>query len=219
MTKDLNADLIKKLQLENEELRLRLEESQSTLNALRNIKEDSFTETGVDFSNMISSSLSETSAQTFFEKMNEGAFILSPQGRIMFCNSYFARLMNMEIEKVIGSKLEFFISQSSLTKIERLLKNRQAWPDNLNILFQPNGHAQPIQLRLTPNTFNANDHNSELGIIATDVSAYKLIEDELREAHDTLEKRVAERTANLARANEELVKARIATLRDRKSVV
>jgi signal transduction histidine kinase len=38
------------------------------------------------------------------------------------------------------------------------------------------------------------------------------MEDELREDQNTLEKRVAERTANLAKANEDLVKARIATL-------
>jgi len=212
MIKDVKAETIKTLQLENEELRLRLAESQATLNAIRNIREDTLSEEGVDIENIISSSLGETSAQTFFEKMREGALLLSAEGRIMYCNSHFARLMNMPVEKVIGSTLNYFISPISPVKFDKLLQISHLGHNSVNVLFQPDGLFNTIQLRLSLNTFSENETPGEIGIITTDVSASKLIEDQLREAHDTLEKRVAERTANLARANEELVKARIATL-------
>ena len=212
MNKDVNAETIKQLHRENDELRVRLSESQATLHAIRNIREDTFTEEGVDIANIISSSLSETSAQTFFEKMREGAILLSPQGQIMYCNSHFARLMNLPVEKVIGTKLDSFISSASQTKFDKLLRSGHAGINSLNILFQPVGKLQTLQLQLSLNTLSENEETGEIGVIVTDVTAYKLIEDELRETHNTLEIRVAERTANLARANEDLVKARIATL-------
>jgi signal transduction histidine kinase len=69
-----------------------------------------------------------------------------------------------------------------------------------------------VQLRVSLSPLSESGESGDIGVIAIDVSPYKKIEDELRDAHNTLEKRVAERTANLAHANEELVKARIATL-------
>ncbi len=212
MNKDVKAETIDKLHRENEELRLCLSESQSALNAIRNIREDSLAEYRVGIGNIISSSLNETSALTFFEKMREGAILLSPEGKITYCNSHFARLMNSTVAKVIGSNIDYYISRSSPFKLDTLINSRHWGMEYVNILFQPEGHNQTIQLRLSVNTLSNNETAGEIGIIATDVSVYKQIEDDLREAHNTLEKRVAERTANLAKANEDLVKARIATL-------
>ena len=190
MNKDVKAETVEQLRRENEELRLRLFETQATLNAIRNIHEDTFAEKGVDIGNIISSSLSETSAQTFFEKMREGALLLSTDGRIMYCNSHFARLMNMTVEKVIGSKLDNFISPLSTIKTDRLLKNSYTGLDHVNILFQPVGQYQTIQLRLSLNTFSEHETPGEIGIILTDVSAYKLIEDDAAGEH-TLEIQVS----------------------------
>lgn len=212
MNKDVKAETIDKLHRENEELRLCLSESQSALNAIRNIREDSLAEYRVGIGNIISSSLNETSALTFFEKMREGAILLSPEGKILYCNSHFAMLMNSTVDKVIGTNIESFISPSSPIKFDKLLYSCHLGMGHVNILFQPEDQLQAIQLRLSANNLSEHETAGEIGIITTDISVYKQIEDELREAHNTLEKRVAERTANLAKANEDLVKARIATL-------
>jgi PAS domain S-box-containing protein len=207
-----NGQTPEQLQKENEELRLRLKDSQVMLNAIRNIHEDTFTERGVNIENIISSSLSETSAQTFFEKMKEGAIILSPNGTIVYCNSHFAKLMNVPVEQVIGSEFDHFISPSCAVNFKALVRNYLEDQQEANITFQPGDNFSQIQLRLSLHPLSENELSGEIGVIATDVSANKQIEEKLREAHNTLEKRVAERTSNLAHANEELVKARIATL-------
>ena len=54
---------------ENEELRLRLNESQDTLNAIRNMHEDTLTSKGVLSGNIFSTAFSESTTQAFFEKM------------------------------------------------------------------------------------------------------------------------------------------------------
>lgn len=212
MNKMNKVQTLEQLQQENEELRLRLANSQSTLNAIRNIHEDTLTEKGIDINTIFSSSLSESSTQTFFEKINEGALIITNQGKIVYSNSCFAKLMNTSVEQVVGSKIDYYISPYSLTKFHHFLNKGLKSEGKINIAFQPEGHLPGLQLHLSLAVLNPNDQAGEIGVVATDVSEYKLIEDELREARNSLEKRVAERTATLAHANEELVKARIATL-------
>lgn len=212
MDKGTNAQTIEQLQLENGELRLQLAVSQAALNAIRNIHQDTLTQQGVNISNIISVSLSETSAQTFLEKMKEGALIIAPNGKIVYCNSHFAGLMNLPVEKIIGARPEDFVMPAQKHNFESLLRKQQLEPGIIHALFQPVKNCPPIPISLSLSYLSDKEGEGEIGVIATDISEYKAIEAELREAHNTLEKRVAERTVNLAKANEELSKARIATL-------
>ena len=212
MNKNNKAQSIEQLQQENEELRLRLAESQATINAMRNMHEDTLAARGANPGKFLASSLGETSACLFFEKMNEGALIISPNGKVITCNNHFAQLMNTVIEQIAGSDIGYFVSPAWHIKFNNLLNSLKDTSKSENITFQPEGQLPPVQLRVSLSPLSESGESDELGVIAIDVSPYKKIEDELRDARNTLEKRVAERTANLAHANEELVKARIATL-------
>jgi len=212
MNKNNKAQSIEQLQQENEELRLRLAESQATINAMRNMHEDTLAARGANPGKFLASSLGETSACLFFEKMNEGALIISPNGKVITCNNHFAQLMNTVIEQIAGSDIGYFVSPAWHIKFNNLLNSLKDTNKSENITFQPEGQLPPVQLRVSLSPLSESGESDELGVIAIDVSPYKKIEDELRDARNTLEKRVAERTANLAHANEELVKARIATL-------
>ena len=212
MNKNNKAQSIEQLQQENEELRLRLAESQATINAMRNMHEDTLAARGANPGKFLASSLGETSACLFFEKMNEGALIISPNGKVITCNNHFAQLMNTVIEQIAGSDIGYFVSPAWHIKFNNLLNSLKDTNKSENITFQPEGQLPPVQLRVSLSPLSESGESHELGVIAIDVSPYKKIEDELRDARNTLEKRVAERTANLAHANEELVKARIATL-------
>jgi signal transduction histidine kinase/PAS domain-containing protein len=212
MNKNNKAQNTEQLQQENEELRFRLAESQATINAMRNMHEDTLEARGAIQGKYISSSLSENSACLFFAKLNEAALIISAQGKIISCNTHFTQLMNTVSDLVTGSDVLFFILPEWHIKFKSLLNNFRKTGKSENIAFQPEGHLPPVQLRVSLSPLSESGESGEIGVIAIDVSPYKKIEDELRDAHNTLEKRVAERTANLAHANEELVKARIATL-------
>jgi signal transduction histidine kinase len=212
MNKNNKAQSTEQLQQENEELRLLLAESQATINAMRNMHEDALEARGAGQGKFIASSISESSACLFFAKLNEGALIISAQGKIINCNTPFSQLMNTVSDQLIGSHIMYYILPEWQVKFNSLLNNFRETGKSENITFQPEGHLPAVQLRISLSPLSADSEPGEIGVIAIDVSPYKKIEDELRDAHNTLEKRVAERTANLAQANEELVKARIATL-------
>ena len=60
------------------------------------------------------------------EKMHEGAVTLNEDGTILYCNSYFANMVNLPLQKVIGTKFKNFIDDSSKEHFEELLL-RKAW--------------------------------------------------------------------------------------------
>ncbi len=212
MSKNNKVQDKEQLLKENEELRMRLADSMATLNAIRNMHEDTLIAKGTSPGNFLATALSESSARIFFDNLNESVLTLTQQGKIKYCNNRFAMLMNTPVEQIIGSNIRYFILPEWQNKFENLLNNIARADNSENITFQPEGSRQHIHLHLSLSPLSETDNTNEIGLIAIDVSLYKVFEDELREARSTLEKRVAERTANLAQANKELVKARIATL-------
>ncbi|MEJ0101515.1 MAG: PAS domain-containing protein [Bacteroidota bacterium] len=52
------------------------------------------------------------------EKMNEGAVTLHKDGTILYCNSCFAKMVNLPLQKVIGTELKHFIDDSSTRRFE-----------------------------------------------------------------------------------------------------
>ena len=63
------------------------------------------------------------------EKMHEGAVTLNEDGTILYCNSYFANMVGLPLQKVIGTIFENYIGDSSKKHFEALLKQ-----DGVNVL-------------------------------------------------------------------------------------
>ena len=76
------------LLLENKELRLRLNEVEETLNAIRNGDVDAIIVDGTAGEQVFSLHSAETPYRIIIEEMNEGAVSLTRDGIILFCNNY-----------------------------------------------------------------------------------------------------------------------------------
>src|SRR5690242_9116079 len=87
---------------ETEELRLRLEEAEETLRAIRSGEVDSLVVEGPDGPRVYALEGASDSYRALVEAMNEGAATVSEAGTIAYCNGRFAQLLDLPLEKVIG---------------------------------------------------------------------------------------------------------------------
>lgn len=143
------------------------------------------------------------------EKMHEGAVALNKDGTILYCNYYFANMVNLPLQKVIGTEFKNFIDDSSNKRFVSLLKQgrKKAIKDEV-YLHSNDGKAIPVLMSV--NTFLLDD-SFVSSIILTDLTIQNKNQEELRRANDdllhlnqNLEKRVSERTIELENLNHEL---------------
>ncbi len=97
---------------EVEYLRFRLEEAQQTLYAIGTGEVDAFVVSGDDGDQVFTLKGAETPYRILVETMNEGAATLSVDGTILFCNRRLAGLLQIALERVVGTP---FVSYVSLT--------------------------------------------------------------------------------------------------------
>ncbi|HYV92632.1 MAG TPA: PAS domain-containing sensor histidine kinase [Chitinophagales bacterium] len=132
------------------------------------------------------------------ERMNEGAIILHADGTILYSNSYFANMVNLPLQKVIGIKLINFINDSFKERFEALLKKatENAAREEMYI-YRNDGVAIPVQMSAN-NLLLGN--SLVLSIILTDLTIQYKNQEELKVRTRQLEQKNVE----LENANKEL---------------
>jgi PAS domain S-box-containing protein len=144
----------------------------------------------------------ETPYRLLIEAMNEGAATLSEDGTVLYCNLRFAAMLNEPLQNVLGSSLRRFLAPADLPAFDALLAQGKLVSSKGELSLQCAGaSAIPVQL-----SFSVLDVQGAHGacVVATDLTDRKRAELALREAHNTLEQRVRERTAELLASNKEL---------------
>lgn len=196
---------------ENEALRFRLAEAFEALNIIRLKEADALVEAGLDGNGIFSLTSAESPYRIFLEEMEEVVLTISAKGIILYCNKKFAQLLGYTVEQLTGSYFHQFIIPGTSVKSPDLLYTEMLASRNLDLQLLPKNEL-PVTLRLTIKLIPGENPERKLFIVGSDISEYKLIENELRQSQSAWENRVAERTSRLARANQDLVSSRIATL-------
>src|SRR5512138_1925215 len=109
------------LAAENEELRLRLEEAEQALEAIRTGDAESLVVEGPDGPRIFTLEGSTQSYRVLVEAMNEGAVTLSAKGTILYCNSRFAEMLGLPLQRLMGSALREHVPESSRKGFDELL--------------------------------------------------------------------------------------------------
>ena len=212
MAKKVISEVEKQLLRENQELQSRLYEAEETLNAIRNGDVDAIVVSGSDGEKVFSISSAETPYRIIIEEMNEGAVVLSSDGIILYCNHRFAELLSISPEQIIGSYFNRFVPKGDIHKYNDLLQVGLKEKTNGELTYRKDGVAQPVYLHLSFSPLPP-DMLGDVCIMATDVSELKLKGDELLRSHETLEKKVIERTSELSLAIEKLEASRLVALK------
>lgn len=190
---------------EIEELRIRLAEAEETLNAIRQGEVDALVVSAPHGEQIYTLTGAEHPYRVFFETMNEGGAVISTDGVILSCNSSFAELIGNQIEKCPGTSFYDFITPEKRVEIEGLIRSvckteGAACPVALRkeaALLASGGRKVPVQMAVS---VKHDFDETHICIVVTDLTVQKQAEKELRKAHDTLEIKVRERTAELERS-------------------
>jgi PAS domain-containing protein len=113
----------KRLVAENEELRLRLDEAEQAIEAIRTGQAESIIVEGPEGPRIFSLEGADHSYRVLVEAMNEGAAILSEHdGAILYCNSRFADMLSVPLERVMGNVISTFLPSRSRDAFEAMVR-------------------------------------------------------------------------------------------------
>jgi PAS domain S-box-containing protein len=111
-----------RLRAENEELRLRLEEAEQALEAIRSGQVDSLVVEGTDGPHIFTLESAAHSYRVLVESMNEGAATLREDGTVLYCNRHFAGLVGVPLQRLMGSALRDHVTEPGRAALEALLE-------------------------------------------------------------------------------------------------
>ena len=170
--------------LQVEDLRMRLEEAEETLRAIREGEVDALVVSGPQGDQIYTLKGAEQPYRVFIETMNDGAVTLGPDGTILYCNGRFAELLLRPIENVIGSEIYRFIAPTDTPSFESVLqRGRQGNSQGEICLERGDGQLNPVHLSLCP---LESDDVPCICMVAMDLTERKRAEQQLRESGERL---------------------------------
>jgi len=185
----------KELLRENEELKIRLEEAEEALNAIRNGEVDAIVVKGNNGDQVFSLTSAETPYRIIIEEMQEGAVTITSFGLILYCNPRFGAILGQPAEKIVGNPLAWFINPEDADKLSALIETGLHERSRDEIRIISSSKREEICL-FTVNRLPSG-MTGDLCIIVSNITEFKLYQNHLAEL-------VEEQTAQLEEANSRL---------------
>lgn len=147
---------------------------------------------------------SEARYSNLIKAIPDGIVAYDPEGRVTYVNDGFIQLYGWTGEELLGKAVDFVPPE----EMERTLAAWQRTLEGEKVLLETKrrtkaGDLLHIQLR-TATLRDADGKMRESIVIHRDITERKRAEEALQRAHDELELRVQQRTAELAKINEQL---------------
>ncbi len=198
MAEDCHHD---RLHAEIEELRARLREAEETITAIREGQVDALVVSGPQGEQQLYTLQgAEHAYRLLVEAMNEGALVITPSGDIAYCNRTFAAMLNVKLEKMLGTSVYDYIAAEDTPELRRLLKTAVEHSCRAEIGLRPYGIVDHVPAYLSVGKL-ALDEVDVLSAVVTDLTQQKRAEAELQQYREHLEDLVQQRTRELIEAN------------------
>ncbi|MBI5492618.1 MAG: PAS domain S-box protein [Deltaproteobacteria bacterium] len=146
---------------------------------------------------------SEMKYRLLLETLQEGVWVLDRDGNTTFVNPRMAEMLGYTVEELIGKDIFSFYAEREVME-KRVERRKMGIREQLEAEFtRKDGRKITVTLLVAPITDEGGDYSGAIaGVI--DVTDKKRSEEELRRLYSELEKRVAERTAELEAAKDNL---------------
>jgi len=176
------------------ELRARLHELEETLRAIRSGQVDALVVYAPDGGDRIFTLQgAEHPYRVLVEAMNEGAATMTSDGLVLFANQHFARMLDIPLEKLIGSPLSAIVQPIDGSSLDTLMQRVQQEPQKMESDWRSGKDRQkvlPLCLSFSP--VREGDFEG-ICVIATDLTEQRHREQELAQTNAALINEVAKR--------------------------
>ena len=160
-----------------EELRLRLQEAEDTINAIRDGHVEALVVSAPEGEQIYTLRSADQPYRLMVEQMREGALTLAADGTILYCNQRFAELMARPPERIAGRALAEFLDAGDLSTLQRVLSSESCRAEVQ--LRNDGGGVTPAQLSSIALTI---DGVRTVAVVVTDLT-HERIERGLRESN------------------------------------
>jgi PAS domain S-box-containing protein len=210
---------IERLTKENKELQHQLQKALETIDAIKTGNIDALVVPALKDLKVYTEQTADKIYRTLIEKMHEGAVTLSEEGAILYCNAYFANMIKLPLQKVLGEKFELFIEKSSRESFSQLFKAgiEKAVKKEIFLITYA-GNTIPVLMSVTTLT---TDNDFVLSVIITDLTVQNKNQQELKIKTKELEQKNIElqkTNQELAYQIEEKVKREVERKKDEKYI-
>jgi PAS domain S-box-containing protein len=171
------------LLLKIEDLKTRLSDAQEAIDAIKTGSVDAFAIRKDGKPEVFTLQSLDYAYRVLIEKFSEGALNLTQEGLIVYCNSYFSKLINTPNEKVIGSYIHDFISVESRGEFQEHFVAALQGSSKTEITLSVNNKNIPVYISLT----SLQPQLATIGMIITDLSEKKHNEQLLQKKNLELE--------------------------------
>ncbi len=157
------------LRARNAELRLRLQEAEDTLQAIRSGAVDAFVIGPAGAQQVYTLEGAERPYRMWVEKMQQGAATLE-HGRITYCNRRLGELLGLAPEVLLGAELRDFIGEDQRAEFDALLlQGLVGTGQTETALRRQDGSFAPVLITVNALSLGG----ASLGVLATDLTAQK----------------------------------------------
>src|SRR5215813_4948574 len=166
-----DSKALDRLQADNTELSMRLEEAEETIRAIRQGAVDAFVVQESASYRVYTLQGADHPYRLFVEEMQQGVATLHQDGSIIYCNKRLAELLKLPHESLIGAALRDFVATDDRDAYAELLARGQARSSRGEAhLRQSDGTLMPASLIFEP---LPTDCGALLGVFITDLTAQK----------------------------------------------
>lgn len=185
------------LQKEVEELRYQLQVAEDTIEAIRTGSVDALAVQENGVTKIFTLEGAEETYRVLVENMSEGALTLNEKGLILYCNTQFAKLVNLPLSEVIGSTFDRFLPSEYREFFDIMFT--KGWREHTKSEFVLKPFQQELLHVYISITTVVNKGDVMLGIIVTNLSEQKELERLTR-----TKKALSKKNQELIRINDDL---------------
>src|SRR5271157_4069621 len=168
----------KKLLDELEGLRLRLQEAEGTLDAIRRGEVDALVMSGPDGDQVYTLTGADRTYRIVLETMNEGAAIIGSDGMVLFCNARLSGILKTPLERILGASMARFVTQEDNQSFEALLNQSLVERQQTELTLKAGaGDFVPASLSTSPLFL---EDSTTICMIVTDITEQKRAKQALR---------------------------------------